>query len=106
MVKKTARKLWEDILINGTAKKSIKDLSLNKEHVNFFISHTMPEMFVDKDINILYTKKAKELEEEQGETAKKVKRKKIANLFWFIGISLYLIIVAPILLLIAVMKYY
>jgi hypothetical protein len=99
MTKKQAKILWEDLIERGTIKYAIKKLKMDAEKANIFLMYSIPEMFVDKDINILNKKKLEELKKRNIEISEIIKSKKSLNIALSIGILIYIAIVAPILIL-------
>jgi hypothetical protein len=100
MTNKQAKILWEDLIERGTIKYAIKKLAMDREKANIFLMHSMPEMFVDKDINIINKKKLEKLKKRNAKISKIIKNKQSLDTTLSIGILVYLMIVTPIFILI------
>lgn len=106
MTNRQAKTIWEDVLINGSANNTIAELGISKKEAKIFLAHTMPEMFVEDEINKINKKKIKELKVRYKRIEQLLKEKRIENVMVAIGIFFYFFSTVSILLLIAYLKYF
>lgn len=89
--------VWEDLVINHSVQNAQEKLKISDQDIHFITNYTMPEMFIDGELNKVHKNRKKELAKEHARLDKMRKQKKRNIVIYKIMLVIYVFIMLPIL---------